>query len=327
MHECEQCVCENLVMEYAKINCPCKGEERRLGSRTLKGIRFLLCCGLKDAKTTKLFKNKLEILSYSIPAILTIKDEVKNIAQNEEHEKYSKIVHNLKTLNAQSLLSQYKFISQESFSNNYGNLFEVVLHEVKNRPKDAAVAILKQAKNNEHMKTEFSTHEKLSVENPYLFMQFHIIRKVILNVYHSFDDDFREKKVIFKISESDKRAKFDYETIRVAIYHIFSNAIKYIANNSTLHVHIKENEDYIEVDFCMRSFFIYPDEIETIFADHVSGKVAQNKKLSGNGLGMGLIKRALSINGCKICIIPGEKKIINNTEFGDNIFRFMFPVR
>ena len=100
------------------------------------------------------------------------------------------------------------------------------------------------------------------------------------------------------------------------------NEVSKLANRNPLEHKIKLSYNISEHYLVQKSF-----EVETIFADHVSGKVAQNKKLSGNGLGMGLIKRALSINGCKICTIPGEKKIINNTEFGDNIFRFMFPVR
>lgn len=326
-HDCVECIGKYINENSKIILCPHNNESKRVGGKQHKDKRVFICDNIRAIKTSKLFKEKIEILLYSLPSILLLKNEVENKVKNEEREKYAKIVHNLKTLNAQSLLSQYKFIPQDAFSENYGNLFDFILQEVKNRPKDATVALLKQAKNNEHMKTEFSTHEKLSIDNPILFPQIHNIRKVILNVYHSFDNEFREKKVAFKIDDIDVKSKFDYETVRVALYHIFSNAVKYIASNSTLNVKFTLDEGFVFVDFIMKSFYIFTEEVENMFNDHFSGKVASSQKLNGSGLGMGLIRKALTINGASIIVKPGSDKIrINDIDYGNNIFRLSFSL-
>lgn len=324
--ECINCIAVNAKSFSRKLVCPNSSEERRLGFAYRQTLTLFLCSNCRVTKTSKLFKEKIEFLSYTLPAMIDFKKEIELVVRNEEREKYSKIVHNLKTLNGQSILNQYKFIPQDSFSENYENLFDIVLTEVKNRPKDATVAILRQSKNNEYMKTEFSTHEKLSVESPSLFTQNHVVRRVVLNVYHSFDMEFKSKHVYLKIDNVDYKARFDYDTIRVAIFHIFSNAIKYIANNSDLCIHISNEDNFVIVDFLMKSLYIYEDEIDLIFEDHNSGRLANNLNLNGSGLGMGLIKKALTINGGNIEVIPGTNKSrIAGIDYGNNTFRIMLP--
>lgn len=324
--ECIDCLECNSISSCRKIVCPITKEERRVGYKYRQNTKLHLCSNIRETKTSTLFRAKIDILSYTIPSMLQFKSTIEQVVRNEEREKYSKIVHNLKTLNGQSLLNQYKFISQDLFAEHYEDLFSVVLEEVKKRPKDATIAILKQSKNNEYMKTEFSTHEKLSIENPTLFLQKHNVRKVILNVYHSFDMDFRGKHVSLKIDDVNYMARFDYDTVRVAIFHIFSNAIKYIANYSSLNVKLLDQDDYIIIDFMMKSLYIYPEEIEHVFQDHFSGRVAVQHHLNGSGLGLGLLKRALKINGGDIVILPGkEEETIKNIVYGDNIFRIFLP--
>ena len=307
--ECIECFNVNANKNCLKLECRTTGGSCRVGVVFRNNYRLYLCTDNKQTKTSKLFKEKIEMLSYVLPSMLEFKTEIEKVVRNEEKEKYSKIVHNLKTLNGQSLLSQYKFIPQDSFSDNYRHLFEMVLEEVKKRPKEATIAILKQSRNNEFMKTEFSTHEKLTIEAPNLFCQSHVVRKVILNVYHSFDMDFKDKKVSLLISEVDYKAWFDYDTVRVAIYHIFSNAIKYIAPSSNLAISIIDDEDNIIIDFKMKSYYISKEEVNNLFVDHYSGKIATENKLNGTGLGMGLIRKALSLNKGTITVIPGERKI------------------
>jgi hypothetical protein len=323
-NECSSCI-DSYTEECRKINCPINGEERRLGVKQHREKNLFLCSSNRSTKTSKLFKEKIEFLAYIVPSMEWFREEIKNRAINEEREKYSKIVHNLKTLNAQSLLSQYNFIPQDAFTDNFSNLFSYILNEIKTRPKDATITLIRQAKNNTHMQTEFSTHEKLSLENPILFSQVHNIRKVILNVYHSFYINFQEKKIALKIDDVDYKAKFDYDTIRVAIYHLFSNAAKYIADNTPLTIKLTQTGDYVYIDFCMKSLFIFPDEMNSIFDDHISGRIAKSRSLQGDGLGMGLIMKALKLNNASIEVLPGVSKIkLGNTDYGDNIFRLKF---
>jgi len=317
-------ICLKTSVDYNRVTCPNDNQERRYGIKEYGGGRIFICTSRYAAKTTKLFKEKIELLSYCIPSFSTIKEKAIIEASNLEKEKYSKIVHNLKTLNAQSIQSQYKFVPQNVFADNYHNLYEFLKSEVVRRPHEATIAILRLSKNNAHMKTEFSTHEKLSVENPNLLIQEHNIRSVILNVYHSFDIDFRDNNVQFRIFDTPHYMMFDYDTIRVALYHIFSNTIKYVCKNSKVQVNILERDNFIYVDFEMKSLHIAKDEKNKIFDDNYSGKSTYSKQKNGSGLGMGLIRKALAINNAKIEVLCGEKSTkIEGQDFSDNTFRLI----
>lgn len=317
--------CSNSSVDYTKVICPNNNEERRYGIKEYAGGRIFICTSKSNTKTTKLFKEKIEMLSYCIPSFMKIKEKAIADASNLEKEKYSKIVHNLKTLNGQSIQYQYKFVPQNIFADNYHNLYEFLKSEIIKRPHDATITILRLSKNNAHMKTEFSTHEKLSVENPNLLIQEHNVISVILNVYHSFDIDFRENNVQFKISDIDHYLLFDYDTIRVALYHIFSNTIKYVCKNSIVNVKIYNEENMTYVDFKMKSLHIAKEEKNKIFEDNYSGKSTTSKRKNGSGLGMGLIRKALSINNAEIEVICGEKSTrIEGQDFSDNTFRLIF---
>jgi light-regulated signal transduction histidine kinase (bacteriophytochrome) len=320
---CLECQNQHKGENYCKLICPDDNLERRFGSKETNDCVLYLCSNQSVTKTTKLFKEKLEILAYTVPSMMHFKEEIEKTVEQNELEKYTKIVHNLKTLNAQSLMAQYNFISQDAFSEQYDNVLEYVINEVKNRPKEAAIAILRQAKNNAHMKTEFSSHEKMAMTKPVLMSRYHVVRTVVLNVYHSFDYDFKAKRVNLRIDNSDVKAFFDYETIRLALYHIFANAVKYICDNSILEVHLSESEESIILDFSMKSFYISPDEKDSLFDDHFSGAIVRRKNLNGSGLGMGLIKKALELNRGKVVVIPGEKRV--NSDYSQNTFRFILP--
>lgn len=323
---CRECMSRYKELSYTRIDCSMYQCSMRFGSMESKGFVLYLCSNESQTKTTALFKEKINMLSYVVPAMLEFRNEVEKTAKREEVEKYSKVVHNLKSLNAQSILAQYRFIPQDAFADKYENLFDYVLNEVKNRPKEAAIALLKQAKSNAHMKTEFTSHEKLAMDNPALYKQAHIIRKVILNVYHSFDYDFRENHVTFRITETDARAIIDYDTVRLAFYHILSNAVKYIAPNSCLHTEISfdEEKNNVIVDFKMHSLYINPEELDAIFKDHYSGESVRQLNLQGLGLGMGLIKKAILLNGGNFIVIPGKK--FKKSNYAENIFRLLLPV-
>jgi K+-sensing histidine kinase KdpD len=322
--KCKPCV-DNCTAKCNNFICPIYNEERIFGAEKMKNKQIFLCTTKKATRTTKLFKEKIKILAYSIPSIEAIKEDITIEAKNTEKNKYSKIVHNLRTLNAQSIQSQYKFIPQSSFSDNYTALYEFVQNEIVQRIDEATIAFLRLAKNNAHMKTEFTTHEKLSVELPNLSIQFHKIRSVILNVYHSFNIDFTDKNVRLKINENDMYLEFDYDTIRVALYHLFLNTIKFIQPNTNVNVEIHQEDETICIDFCMKSLHINENEKERIFEDTYSGENAIKSGTNGSGLGMGLIRKALIINKANIEVICSHKKSNHKGFFySDNIFRMKF---
>ena len=318
---CKACI-RDCQKPNCKVLCPISNtEERRMGKVNHKDKVLFLCSSRNMTKTSKLFDEKMAMLIYSIPSIIN----VQNIAMHNERQKYELIVHNLKTLNAQSIQTQYRFISQQLLSDNYENIYECILDEVQHNPKEAARTILQLAKNNAHMKTEFTTHEKLSMETPILSFQEHDIRSVILNVYHSFEIDFRDNNSRFRISDNGAKVRIDYDTTRVALYHMFSNAIKYMQNGTPLQVNIETDNENTVVKFNMRSLFINKDEIDKIFEDGYSGINTRNQNKNGKGLGMGLIKKALTLNNAYLDILRGTNIIKYKKEnYSDNVFKIVF---
>lgn len=118
---------------------------------------------------------------------------------------------------------------------------------------------------------------------------------------------------------------FDFDTIRVALYHMFSNAIKYMKPYTILDVSFMVDEINVDVNFKMSSFYIQPSERSSIFNDHYSGVEAVANKLNGNGLGLGYIKKALGLNNGEFIIHAGDKiETRNKIKYSENIFVFRF---
>ena len=322
--ECQACVLNNENKEQTLV-CPISQEDCRQIHQVAHNTNVFYCEKCSIIKNKKRFQERYSLILSNVPFFKNLILAASKQAADVERERYSQVVHNLKSLNAQSLLIQYSLIPQEE-NDSYRDLFGLVEDIVRTHPKEATLTLLKLAKNNAHMKTEFSTHEKLSLETPMLFKQKHIVKSVILNVYHSFDVDFKENSIQLVISESPAKAYFDYETIRVALYHIFFNAVKYIKTHSILNVGITEEDTFICIEFIMESLHIYPDEIDLIFQDHYSGRIATANTLAGKGLGMGIIRKAINLNGGKFEVISGKSaKKSNGKLFSNNIFRIILP--
>lgn len=317
----EQCNSDGTIFK-----CPIyTGDEFRQGKKINSSGAFFLCCQRLEAKTTKLFKEKLEILIYSMPTLKKVKEDIFHKTKRTEQEKYEKIVHNLRTINAQSIQEQFSLIRQDLLADNYSDQVQFVTDEIKKNPEKAAIVFLRLAKNNAGIKTEFVTHEKLSVENPTLSISNHDIKKVILNVYHAFSLELKSKKVTMDIFQIKKKILFDYDTIRLAFYHLFHNAAKYIKPNSIFKIDFLEIDGVPTVIFKMDSIHIMDNELNRIFDDNYSGVKVKEINSQGGGLGMGLIKKALELNNATIEIIAGkniEKK--NKFEYSKNEFIMMF---
>ncbi len=304
-----------------------KTEETRQGKKISTHGSFFLCCNKSVAKTTKLFREKLEMLIYAIPTIKEIKDDVYLKTKQLEQDKYQRIVHNLKTINAQSIQEQFSFIPQDVLAENYPDQIRYVTNEINRNPEKAAITFLRLAKNNASIKTEFVTHEKLSIENPILSVNNHNIKNVILNVFHAFSLELKSKNVRMEIFSIKKHLSFDYDTIRVAFYHLFHNSTKYIKPNSVLKIDCIEGIDTFSVLFKMESIHIKESEISKIFEDNYSGIHVVEKNKQGAGLGMGLIRKALELNNASIEVRAGkeiEKK--HKAEYSKNEFVITFRI-
>lgn len=324
--ECSNCMKNCLGLQ--NILCPIDGHKCKQDFQEAHGFECFLCLNEKEAKNKSIFIERFQIFLSTIPLLVQSHKAARDLAIRQEREKYYKIVHNLKHLNAEALGVQYTFIPQELLTENYSDLFTFVKDEIQKDIKGATLLILKQAKINAHIKTEFDTHELLSMDNPVLDKRTHKVRQVILNVYHPFERDFKQKNCSLIFDPNIGYAHFDYRTMRLAFAHILSNAAKYVKPSTDIFVEFVKTEVSVIITFSMTSLFIKREEVNLVFNDGFSGEIPKAHNLSGSGLGMGLIRKAVSLNNGIFSIIPGSSCIRarNGLSYAENKFVITLPL-
>ncbi len=200
---------------------------------------------------------------------------------------------------------------------------------VEKEPEETAMAMLKMAKNNAAMKVEFSVFKKLFDLNPDLRATNHNVHKVLMNVFYLFFPDFTDKNVKVIIGDTDNKymAYFDYESIHVAFYHMIENAAKYIKPDTEFKVDIVKGIKKTEIIFDMNSTQITQEEVNIIFEEGVSGKLAYQTGKSGDGIGLSRAKKILELNNGLLSVKPyyDTAIITMGVTFQRNVFTMALP--
>ncbi len=315
--ECVTCF-ENCVSKGELINpCPKYDDQRRQGKITNNRGTTFLCCD--ETKTTKLFRDKLEGLSYAYYDLVIPRVKYESEAKVLEQQRVNRLVHNLTSINAHNIQEIDDLVPQELLVTNYQTLLDFLQKEIKRDSKKAALMFLRIAKHNIHMKSEFSIYKKLNRSDVVLDFSSHPIKKVILNVLHTFFTDFTNKYIYVKVSDYKGKVKIDYESIQVALYHLIENASKYSMPESNINIEFDETELHVNVYFNMRSLYIDQEEVDKIFVEGYSGKAAKECKLNGDGIGMWQINQMMILNKGKVEIRCGTEIIEMDTiNYSDN---------
>ncbi len=314
--ECKKCLKKDISIGKMVSYCDKYNDKRRAGKIKNKNGTFFLCCS--KTKTTKLFRQKLEALAYAYPDIALSRDIIKNEIKCIEQQKVNRLVHNLSSINGYNIQEIYNFVPQNAISSSWDEQLNIIKKEIENNPEDAATLFLRIAKNNLHMKSEFSIYRKLARnETVKLETKTHDIRKVLLNVLHTFFSDFSDKHIYINVAEYNGKVNIDYETVQVAFYHLIENSLKYSKLNSQIYITFSESNTTITMNIKMTSLYIHPDEKEKIFTEGFSGKNAKKNKKDGEGIGLWRIKQMIELNHGKILVDNGE---LNNDFFAENKF-------
>lgn len=317
VEECKLCFQECNSIGKQILACPKYGEVRRQGKIINTNGTTFLC---DKTKTTKLFRNKLEALSYAFYDLVIPKQQYINEAKQLEQQRVNRLIHNLTSLNAHNIQEIDDFIPQELLATNAKKLLEYIQDEIKRDSKNASLMFLRIAKHNLHMKTEFSIYKKLDRLDASFEFAPHQIRKVLLNVLHTFFIDFTNENIYINVEEFKGRVKIDYESIQVALYHLVENASKYTMSNTNIDITFQESSNEVDVIFKMKSLYIDKEEVEKIFIEGYSGKVAKQCKLNGDGIGMWQINRMMELNNGSIKFENGQDIIeTRDKKFAANI--------
>ncbi|MEE1961073.1 ATP-binding protein [Allomuricauda taeanensis] len=300
--------------------CPEYGDKRRQGQRITNSSTVFLCCA--QTKTTKLFKQKIEALSYCVPELKIPISEIRN----EEQKKVNRLVHNLTSINAHNIQEVYDLVPQEILAQNWRKQLDFIKEEIEKDMDKAALMFLRIAKHNTHMRSEFSIYRKLERDdNIELDKKEHNLRNVLLNTLHTFFSDFSKQNVYVEVDDFFFKVSFDYETIQVALYHLIENAAKYTLYNTKVSITAFESDEWINLKFDMTSIHVTEDEKEEIMKEGVSGKMAKKMQKQGDGIGMWRIDQMLKINDGEFeAIFGGVSESKMGFDFSNNIFIMKF---
>ncbi len=317
VEECKKCIAECISPGKLIEKCPKYGDKRRFGLiQNNRGTTFLCC---NETKTTKLFRDKLEGLSYAYYDLQMPKEKYAEDAKINEQLRVNRLVHNLTSINAHNIQEIYDLVPQEILSANYQTQLDFIQKEIRKDIRKASLMFLRIAKHNIHMKSEFSIYRKLDRSDAELDFRSHPIQKVLMNVLHTFFVDFTNNGIFVEVENYYGKVLIDYETIQVALYHLIENASKYAKPETNILIQFGEKGSNVTITITMTSLFVEEEETEKIFIEGYSGKNAQELGLNGDGIGMWRINQMMLLNKGSIKFNSGTTRIISEgIVYGEN---------
>jgi PAS domain S-box-containing protein len=94
----------------------------------------------------------------------------------------------------------------------------------------------------------------------------------------------------------------DPERIILVFQHLLENAIKFSPNGGTVHVHLKERVDCIQVSVGDQGIGISQDEMQRIFERFYQIDSSAKRRFEGTGLGLSIVKRIVEAHDGEIWV-------------------------
>lgn len=245
----------------------------------------------------------------------------------EAQAETNRLIHNLESLSGHISQEVFAIADQGKLSSlKWREQVEFVEAQVAKSKNAVALCLLAIGQNNSAIGYEISIHRKLRVSNPRMNTDTHTVHKVVMNVLYQFFSDFIDKDVDVIVHPSDLQAKFDYESVRVALYHLVQNAAKYIQPTTPLNIRFTSVDSDVRITFDMHSVQIQKDESTKIFEAGYSGRVAEKFKKSGTGQGMYIVRKLAELNGGKIEVQQvSQLQIVDGQPYQNNLFDLFLP--
>ncbi|MEQ7800533.1 ATP-binding protein [Pedobacter sp. ASV1-7] len=297
--DCNKCV--ELCNSNSKIIEHCSAfEEKRRSGKVTNGLSLIYMCTsqIDLLKSPRLFKEKILAYADMLKELELLKHEIKEDVNQET----KRLIHNLTSLNAHSIQELYNLVPQDLLTKDFRNQINTIRELIFKNLNDAASTFLRMAKNNASMKTEFAVFNKLYELNPSLQIKKHTVRKVIFNLLYIFFQDFTDENIYVNVEENSDKILFDYESIHVALYHLFENATKYAKPNQEISITFFRAATHFDIKIRMISIKITDVDIVNIFQENYSGEFAKKINRAGSGIGLSQVKRVLTLNNAELLI-------------------------
>lgn len=286
---------KSFTKKFVREKCLVKGRMKRHGILENDNFIFYLCCYDED-KTNKIFKHQL---AAGESFLIAYKETYKMMSEVEK-KKTLRLKHNLSTYSTKIHQELYKLFPQDKISGNIHNQREVVGAILEKNPDHAVTTFLRILKNSNLIKSEFDVYDILHNPNPHVDRQNHSIHKVITLSLSSFLLDFISKNIKLDMDKCDGFMSFDYKSISSILCHIFDNATKYVAPNSTFKISVDEDASYFNLIFDMISLKVNENELNKIFEEGFSSDFSEKLGYAGSGIGMNIIKRLSELNNFRL---------------------------
>jgi K+-sensing histidine kinase KdpD len=322
--ECSSCA-TSCVVKSEIATCSIAPTKRRRGTEhDAYGSVYLCSHEDDDLKSASSFKRKLRWHLDQAPSLIDYREQVRS----EEQRKLRRILHNLTTLNAQCIQEIYSFVPQDVLLDAMSKQVEHVRSRLAERTLDGAKLILRLLKNVKQIKTEFSVFDKLYDPSPPIKQRLHPIQRVILTIMHVFFGDFADKDVYVEVKDSAQRVLLDFDSFSVVLVHIADNCAKYVMPGSRLTIRFESRGEHFVVIFDMISLRITDADMERMFLEGESGEYPAKLGLSGDGIGMYLVKELLRLNSAEIevrrNVTPQALRFVGGVPYEHNLFELIF---
>lgn len=322
---CEKCLQQLNYEGRTNVSCPVDNVTRRIGyKKSTKG--YAQVCA--EGKTTRNFEIELQNVVDSIPQLLRFRKEIERNVHKEELQKMDRIIHNIKTQNAHAIQELTNYIDPEQFVYDIRSLIPGVSNKIKKNTLRAAFVLLRLAKINTAMSQEIFIYDHITHKDSkyQLEKRKYDLHAVLMLVFHEFMPDFSNKQVTINVMDYEEKVVFDFTVIRFIFYHLIANAVKYIKPNSILSVSFDEDSNNNIVSFFMTSYHIFKEDLEQIYTEGYSGKIAVEQKTAGLGLGMYMVDIMVKLHNAKLVIFPGEEENNNGKiSYSQNEFVLYIP--
>lgn len=290
------------------------------------GIVYTLCSSEKYIKSSKLFKELVDLSAISLKSIIDFKKD----AEKKQNERTEEFTHNVTSLNSYSIQDLFALIPQEKLIGNINKQREFIKELINKKPDNTVSTLLKLIKNTLAMKVEFSVYERTlkpsggvqKIEQP--------IRPVILSVLQIFMQDFEINNIEVSLDASEvsnKVLNIDNDSLFVSLYYILDNAVKYCCPRTKFKIIFEEEEKCFSILFKMVSLKILLNEVSQLTVRSYRSESARIVNKNGKGIGMYRIQKTLKLNNAELEIIPRYfdfPRQKGNIFYEGNLFKIKF---
>lgn len=129
----------------------------------------------------------------------------------------------------------------------------------------------------------------------------------------------RSKKITLINNLNKVEIKADYDKLKIVVSNVFSNALKFSPEYSTIGLTLFAHDKHIQLKIEDQGPGINMEIQHLIFEDFYQGDAPEAWKIKGSGLGLALVRHYLKIHKGTIMLLP------SNDKFGGARFSLLLP--